>query len=574
MKIRNISTYIENRGFKEELSKLGTSDEPFLRAIQGDEPNVDTIIEGNASFAQNAEEQLFYEFVQNAYDANAEDLFFFANNDFLVVLNNGKPFYTDTVKQSNGKYKEGQLFNFLARGKSQKHGDKNLMGNYGQGSKLLYTLLCDVGDLRTNEEQLSQKIKKERKGPYLISWSNKRQLDNILYGRKEWEYIDPNDTENGSLICKIVMGYYPLMPGIDSSYFSKIELDSAISAFIDLVDPKRSENRLKQGTALIVPLGNGQCERISAINNLNKVELGLTGFTSLISSSQKYKGANTRNISVLGRTITPHKGESITIEVPIEGSMPQSFSFVFSDDFAINNYVSLYKWLPITTTRYGLGFLIDSMSFDIDDSRQRITNPEKVLTQLTNAFSSLIKELDDIKDNTPQLFNEIYDAIIASKIPDGYDFNHIKKAFDQEIVPFLKHNVRTSDGKYLPLHSVYIPSKTDWDFVDLHKLGIESKHWVSSGITAHYNSIGIGISTLSPEEVVMYAGEDKLKAFVKSLSTENYKLWHEYFKRKVLQNSDLRKELLFKTNNGKIVSYDDIFNSETNLFSMTIRISV
>ena len=144
MKIRNIKTYLEKRNsgssnFKENLSLLGTNDEPFLYVLQGDEANVNAIIEGNASFAQNAQEQLFYEFVQNAYDAKAEDLLFYANEDYLIVLNNGKPFYTDTEKQKDGEIREGQLFNFLAKGKSQKHGDENLMGNYGQGSKL-YTV--------------------------------------------------------------------------------------------------------------------------------------------------------------------------------------------------------------------------------------------------------------------------------------------------------------------------------------------------------------------------------------------------------------------------------------------------
>ena len=65
MKIRNIRTYLENRNsgnhnFKENLVLLGTNDEPFLYVLQGDEADVSAIIEGNASFAQNAQEQLYY----------------------------------------------------------------------------------------------------------------------------------------------------------------------------------------------------------------------------------------------------------------------------------------------------------------------------------------------------------------------------------------------------------------------------------------------------------------------------------------------------------------------------------
>ena len=52
-------------------------------------------IEGSSSFATNAEEQLFYEFVQNAYDAKADSLYFFSHEKYLVLLNNCEPFYTD-----------------------------------------------------------------------------------------------------------------------------------------------------------------------------------------------------------------------------------------------------------------------------------------------------------------------------------------------------------------------------------------------------------------------------------------------------------------------------------------------
>ena len=63
--------------------------------MSGQGQKVDALITGAASFANNAKEQLFYEFVQNAYDASADSLFFYANEEFLIVLNNGEPFFTD-----------------------------------------------------------------------------------------------------------------------------------------------------------------------------------------------------------------------------------------------------------------------------------------------------------------------------------------------------------------------------------------------------------------------------------------------------------------------------------------------
>lgn len=78
MNVRNISQYITKLCGKESLELLGSNKEPLLQKIYGQDPSHDqvkAVISDAASFASNAEEQLFYEFVQNAYDANADSLF-------------------------------------------------------------------------------------------------------------------------------------------------------------------------------------------------------------------------------------------------------------------------------------------------------------------------------------------------------------------------------------------------------------------------------------------------------------------------------------------------------------------
>ena len=138
MKIRNIQEYIKQWSDSDSLHLLGKDEEPFLDKINGEETSLDAWIEGIASFASNAQEQLFYELVQNAFDAEADSLMFFMNKEYLVVLNNGLPFFTDEKKN---KRRDGQLYNFLAKRKSLKHNDEKKLGNFGQGSKLLYTLI-------------------------------------------------------------------------------------------------------------------------------------------------------------------------------------------------------------------------------------------------------------------------------------------------------------------------------------------------------------------------------------------------------------------------------------------------
>ena len=98
MKVRDLKQYITKLCGQETLHLLGSNKELLLQKIYGHDPSPDqvkSVISDAASFASNAEEQLFYEFVQNAYDASADSLFFYANEDYLIVLNNGEPFYTD-----------------------------------------------------------------------------------------------------------------------------------------------------------------------------------------------------------------------------------------------------------------------------------------------------------------------------------------------------------------------------------------------------------------------------------------------------------------------------------------------
>ena len=96
MKVRDLRQYIKaiSKG-NETLELVGSNREYFLNMMSGQGQKVDALITGAASFANNAKEQLFYEFVQNAYDASADTLLFYANQDFLIVLNNGEPFFTD-----------------------------------------------------------------------------------------------------------------------------------------------------------------------------------------------------------------------------------------------------------------------------------------------------------------------------------------------------------------------------------------------------------------------------------------------------------------------------------------------
>ena len=171
MKIRNIRQYIKELCKNETPELIGKDNEEWFKYVYGPNKKLDASITEAATFATNAEEQLFYEFVQNAFDAKADSLYFFFNENYLIVLNNGVPFYTDLDLETNPEHREGQLYTFLSKNKSDKYGDSHKMGEHGQGSKLLYTLLADLDEWKDNSSLLLNAIKDHKKGPSLISWS-------------------------------------------------------------------------------------------------------------------------------------------------------------------------------------------------------------------------------------------------------------------------------------------------------------------------------------------------------------------------------------------------------------------
>lgn len=404
MDVRDLSQYIIKLCGRETLDQLGTNKELLLQKIFGQDPSKDqvkAIISDAASFASNAEEQLFYEFVQNAYDANADSLFFYANEKYLIVLNNGEPFYTDFDIFETEEIREGQLYNFLAKGKSLKRGSDNKLGKYGQGSKLLYTLLTDVSENKGNEDLLIDTIFNDKKGPYLISWYNRNQLANLLQNQGEWNPSQGDDYKNNILFAKILMCYYPIAPGREEDWFSKEEALQAIRAFDTLVDPRRNLNFLNRGTALIIPLGKGKYERITSKENMERVKTRLGGFASITKDQECNKGKKLDHINVIGEEIEQHEVESVFVDFEAEGNLFH-YQFAFNPVFAEINYVNLFKGLPILETKLQLGFIIDSDKFEVDSSRQRISDKDKTKDQLIRAFSKLITELRAIKKTSPE----------------------------------------------------------------------------------------------------------------------------------------------------------------------------
>ena len=568
MKVRDLRQYIKSisKG-NETLELVGTNREYFLNMMSGQGQKVDALITGAASFANNAKEQLFYEFVQNAYDASADSLFFYANEDFLIVLNNGNPFFTDLdifELPEDEEPRDGQLYNFLAKGKSLKLNDDEKLGKYGQGSKLLYTLLADINHNVNTEELLKDAIINNKKGPYLVSWHNMSQLDAWLINDDEWIPAQADDVENYILFAKILMSYYPIAPGQDLGRFSNEEAQRAIKAFNELVDPPRNKSFLTKGTALIIPLGKGKYNAIIEENNLENVRARLGGFATITADQERNVGKSLKHIYVMGKEVEQHPVSSLFVDFVEEGNKFH-YHFAFNPIFAEINVVNFFKGLPILQTKYRFGFILDSQILEVDDSRQRISDTEKTCDQLRLAYTHMVDELKSLLVTNREKFNYIYQSLISSRPEDNSeDEQKIRKAFYDVIRPFLDEYAYTSEDTYVPFEQVCeAEKKTN---VLLKDIGITDLHWIDNESRKKYSShFDKKVRVLGFAEMLQMAEKEKLSAWIKSMSREDYKLFHNNCLDCI---SDIEAIQVFRSNENNLYSWKEL-KSNINVYYMS-----
>lgn len=571
MKVRDIKTYIQGYCKDASIEKLGTDEEPFLSVLHGFGQRIDPTVTNVARFAKDSEEQLFYEFVQNAFDANADSLCFFFDRDYLIVLNNGEPFFTDPIGPDP---RDGQLYNFLTKGKSLKAGDDSKSGEFGQGSKLLYNLIADKS-VASNSTLLLKAIKEGRKGPYLVSWGDRVQLDNFrLQSTDGWTYTDPFKDSPDLLVCKILMTYFPIAPGVDNSLFSRKEFHDIRAAFERLVDPKRNINRLKTGTAIIIPLGKGQYEAIADEKNIGKVLTRLAGFTVLTADKEMNKGRRLDHIYINHQEVEmQHVVQSLSVDFTIpdtEGSF--SYQFAFNPAFAKEGAVTLFRTLPITEARYRMGFIIDSQNFDHDDSRQRINDTRKTGLQLTEAFRHLLEQIKRIKAADKEQFDYIYQSILASQpLKDNDDVQFISRPFYDTFLPFIRDNVKTKEGDYLPMSKVRKPEGSE--MIPLDKLGIKEYRWVSEDISkGQIQRFGIKLDSLTIKDILLAADDKMLAEWIKTIGRDRYEGLHDEFLRLSKEDRTIACKHVFLTNKGNVYSFEELLTSDNPVILYDVKV--
>ena len=209
---------------------------------------------------------------------------------------------------------------------------------------------------------------------------------------------------------------------------------------------------------------------------LRNVRARLGGFASITADQERNVGKSLKHIYVMGKEVEQHPVSSLFVDFVEEGNKFH-YHFAFNPIFAEKMWLTSLRDCLFCKTKYRFGFILDSQILEVDDSRQRISDTEKLQDQLRLAYTHLVDELKSLLVTNREKFDYIYQSLISSRPEDNSeDEQKIRKAFYDVIRPFLNEYAYTSEGTYVPFEQVCEEEKET--NVLLKDIGITDLHWI------------------------------------------------------------------------------------------------
>jgi hypothetical protein len=500
MKIRDLSDYIKQKTnsdveYNSQL-KLLTKADLLLTKLYGEFDDPDGYLKGEliklSSFAEDSDDQVFYEFLQNAKDANGTGLWVFMDKKLgVIILNDGEPFHT------NPNTTDGSLFSFLGKGKGGKFKDSSKSGEKGMGSKLLYNMLVPYnssGNLSGMSERLAEALSEDQIGPILFSWSNQdinalRRILNVT----DISDIRIADSES-PILCKLFLSYFPALPNQSLNYLDKNVIPFGQLEFNQFKDClsealkffKNDELFYSPGSIIYIPAHESTIEKLEG--GLVEICKGLAQSLSVLSIDGSLN--NVKRVVFGDVKIEKEIFQSIPITVKSDG-VEINASIVFSltrneKQKVLPNIFTDY--FPISKEIHGLGYILRCKKFNILDNRQKLRKNES--NKFVAFANKLIESWDQIPDSSYSPFlgslaisldpKEGEEILLFHEIVKGHAINQIQtnqsdipraKADEVIALPSGFEKMNISDlllGKY-PLH----PRLYEYYDDGLDKWGVE-----------------------------------------------------------------------------------------------------
>lgn len=528
--------------------------EPFLEKCYGSGKNIKDLVRSVGNFGGDKYQQLFYEFLQNAEDSNAEKMLFFYNKHYLLVVNDGTPFSTNTTAIDDGV--KDDFFAFLNKEKGTKSNNLSKIGKYGMGSKLLYRMLCDK-NANDQDDEMVKALIDDLKAPILFSWSNKKDC-NYFDMLLKWD-ISQNISFSQNiysneipLLTRIIYSYYPsyleekkqlFKSHMNQTLFTKDHLKELVDFLNDYQYISQNEktenfnnhyiepNSFPNGSLLFIPLGKGVKEEID-----NKIEDIKEGAISALNFLVSVKSIQINRI-LLSKDL--HKKESkaviainnankaasarhsyFKIDSPTTGGKLPEYSICYPEkiDYSeVANRVNFYLFFPLVNEKHEFHFFLHKKNFSIEVTRQKINWENQ------NSLEDIVSFIARIFTNSPKKYEPLYLSILFSNLNPRNSDAKCLIDFKTALKEFLKTAIPTQDDGLQPSEQVFIPTTTI--DIPLAKLGIKDHYWISknmdNAVYQRYISV-LEIKELSFGSILKKANPLKLQEWIQSLNESDY----------------------------------------------------
>ncbi len=583
MKVRDLEQYLKSY-ITQLPTMLGSAEDMWLKEIAGSETKIKQLVGMISSFAIKTNAQILYELLQNADDANAERVCIAFDDDHFLVINNGKPFYTDTSKDNKRK---GQLKQFLSKNNSEKFDDPGSIGKYGQGSKLIYDLLIpleieDNEQVDTTEKALQDAIITELKAPILFSWSELSHWEAL----KNWNIKTPvsykgDCNSNLPLLTKPVFTYYPATlkerrdtdSGNDMELFSLHELHQCVQ-YIKETTPQFNEFSFVEGTLLYVRLGKGHAKALREMLKDGMLETGIASSLAFLK--------NLKRVQINGRHIQkPDLLEAKNLPaVKRDGQDCPTRLLYLKNPLAYQHQLyNFYQYFPITKTNFGLKFIVNSYAYEIDAARQdiQIDRPQSksALVGISKGIQQYIINLRQNKNKLELI--SFTQCLLATDETRLLQQGEIKVLFLDNLLETLKNNIPTQSGFADKSDEVRI-NDTGID-VKPSVLGITDWEWLDSSLKDYFDLAKkhLVIKRISVLKLLEKANRPDLEKWLLSLSDDRYKQLLQAIQEKTKQYSDIQDLPFIRCTDNSIHTPKELLEHPTKVFlypSLTVLAKV
>ena len=552
----------------------------FYRMVNGIVDNIKADLKPKLQNAQ--DEQAIYEFLQNAADSQSTECAVIYDENYFMVLNNGKPFTDKDLKA---------LLNSFQGTKADKTKPENCgkIGRYGIGFKLAYRLM--------GKSDGADELLNDLAGPLLFSWHNENQFDDLINYNADSVQANDDDVSstNTPWLLKIILACFPTGLGEEvhnldynqEVLFKNEELMEMVN-FLQKHRDKLDQLSLPQGSLFFLKFGPKKHEKLK--ESLLNIQSGIGYSMNTLKTLEKvvlqdvviekYE-ADFERYSIL-----PATEDFLRID-PEFPACPIEIALGFPSDIeqlkSLKRAPSIYQFFPMRNERHNMAYFVHASSFAKITDRTRLDDQGEANIETFKYIAKALKRnlLKYKQDNFDQ-YATIYRSLLLSDKSDEYDADLINNHLYNPMLDFIRTSIPTHKKNFY-LKDLVVVKNTRMN-IDPMSLGI-GKEWFlwtnldteSDLMSQAANNAKLGLRPWGLKELIKEGNPQLVDNWITNLSNHEYKIFVEELKdvefdEEFLEQFQYIKCFRFSDNQGNVNFYSiKDLQDQSNVFLMSER---